>query len=709
MVRALPPGLGPDRPRAPGGWSRWTAEPAQPALAGAVPRPSPSTTSPACGPGTGSIVDPLVVRRTSAQVALRRAVACWRPSGPGPPGSTASPRSGWRPMSRCRFPILCERATTCPRRAGQRAVLPGSHPASCSSTTRTSGAGSATTGSSTTSPITDELALDERLLTACWAWEQVELRSPVVGVHHTELRLDGRAAAHRRPRTPRRRSAAPRPASALSCGRCSTRRSRWSPRRRGRTARCAFRAPCLRWNRGEDPSGLLAERYRERPPDLLEEGRLGGIQLGHGPRRRTTALRPSRRPVTSDSAPSPPSLSSGVHAQLATAECTIRGRERSEGSRQREEGRDGGLADADGTVVRGSVRWTRTVRPPCESTSSTTSVRRTFWNTPAREGDRCPGHGARPPRWPARPPPGRSPRGSRRRPQPRRAPRSRSDATRATSADGSRRSAPSSPSARATVPVVRRRARPIDRPRQGLQLDCGLRLVAHAGAGPRGGWRRRPNRRPMLVVRSVAGRWTRSSTAPHGGSTSASARSTAPARRRSSHTAAIRHGSRMAATPPGMRHRDQVADPLVAATARPPAPRRPTSCRRARSPARRRRSPTTGSVRPCSHHARGDVGVVVLHADGRQVELERPAWSDRYSGWRSWATTSGIDAVQVAEVVDGLQERPVRGRGARGRRCGGSARRRHPLAHADRALAARRRRRARHGAAVKGSASGSGA
>jgi len=128
----------------------------------------------------------------------------------------------------------------------------------------------------------DQLALDERLLTACWAWEQVELHSPVVGVHHTELRLDGELRRTVVPyTTTEKRNAAARlgaavramldPAVSLEptpswthCG--------W----------CAFREPCLRWNRGEDPSGLLAERYRQRPPDLLEEGRLGGTSWGMG-------------------------------------------------------------------------------------------------------------------------------------------------------------------------------------------------------------------------------------------------------------------------------------------------------------------------------------------------------------------------------------------------------------------------------------------
>ena len=128
----------------------------------------------------------------------------------------------------------------------------------------------------------DELALDERLLTACWAWEQIELHSPVVGVHHTELRLDGEL----------RRTVVP----------CTTTEKRNAAARLGATVRamldpsvsldptpswthcawCAFRAPCLRWNRGEEASDLLAEHYRERPPDLLEEGRLGGTSWGMG-------------------------------------------------------------------------------------------------------------------------------------------------------------------------------------------------------------------------------------------------------------------------------------------------------------------------------------------------------------------------------------------------------------------------------------------
>ncbi len=128
----------------------------------------------------------------------------------------------------------------------------------------------------------DELALDERLLTACWAWEQAELHAPVAGVLYTELRLDGELRRTVVPHTTtEKRGAAARlgrevramldPAVALDptpswthCG--------W----------CAFRQPCLVMNRGDDAEPLLAAGYALRPPDILDEGRLGGTSWGMG-------------------------------------------------------------------------------------------------------------------------------------------------------------------------------------------------------------------------------------------------------------------------------------------------------------------------------------------------------------------------------------------------------------------------------------------
>jgi hypothetical protein len=39
---------------------------------------------------------------------------------------------------------------------------------------------------------------------------------------------------------------------------------------------CAFRAPCLALNEGGDAESILSDRFRRRPPEAPEEGRLGG-------------------------------------------------------------------------------------------------------------------------------------------------------------------------------------------------------------------------------------------------------------------------------------------------------------------------------------------------------------------------------------------------------------------------------------------------
>jgi hypothetical protein len=102
------------------------------------------------------------------------------------------------------------------------------------------------------------------MLTACWAWEQVELHAPVVGVHVTELRLDGEV----------RRTVVPH----------TTTEKRLAARRLGLAVQrmlepalqpqpfpswthcqwCAFRTPCVAMNRGEDAEPLLAAAYRRR-------------------------------------------------------------------------------------------------------------------------------------------------------------------------------------------------------------------------------------------------------------------------------------------------------------------------------------------------------------------------------------------------------------------------------------------------------------
>jgi hypothetical protein len=128
----------------------------------------------------------------------------------------------------------------------------------------------------------DELALDERLLTACWAWEQVELHAPVVGVYVTELRTDGQLQ-----RTVVRHTTTSKRLAALRLG-AAVRAMladdvsldptpAWS-----HCCACSFRSPCLALNQGDDAEPLLAAGFRPRPPDVIEEGRLGGASWGMG-------------------------------------------------------------------------------------------------------------------------------------------------------------------------------------------------------------------------------------------------------------------------------------------------------------------------------------------------------------------------------------------------------------------------------------------
>lgn len=39
---------------------------------------------------------------------------------------------------------------------------------------------------------------------------------------------------------------------------------------------CAYRSPCVLLNQGHDPTAELSKSYRQRPPEVIEEGRLGG-------------------------------------------------------------------------------------------------------------------------------------------------------------------------------------------------------------------------------------------------------------------------------------------------------------------------------------------------------------------------------------------------------------------------------------------------
>jgi hypothetical protein len=173
----------------------------------------------------------------------------------------------------------------------------------------------------------DELLLDERGASFCWAWERAFLGMDVAGTIYNELRTDVDVAAlppvppmgttaptavtgHRRMYV---RADHPADPEILREGDDVFRRTRI---RRGPVemervrhklgleardmtsaglalypspgwdacAPCAFRPPCLALDAGDDPAHLVAAHYRPRPPRAPAEGRLGTVtwSIGRG-------------------------------------------------------------------------------------------------------------------------------------------------------------------------------------------------------------------------------------------------------------------------------------------------------------------------------------------------------------------------------------------------------------------------------------------
>jgi hypothetical protein len=127
----------------------------------------------------------------------------------------------------------------------------------------------------------DELVLDERGILACWAWGEYHLAMPIEGTLYNEIRRDPPEFRRTRIRRPKAEQAL----AAARLGRAVKEMlspdlsvdptPEWS-----HCSRCSFRAPCMAMNTGGDAATLLAEGYRPRPPDVLEEGRLGGVSWG---------------------------------------------------------------------------------------------------------------------------------------------------------------------------------------------------------------------------------------------------------------------------------------------------------------------------------------------------------------------------------------------------------------------------------------------
>ena len=151
------------------------------------------------------------------------------------------------------------------------------------------------------------------------------------------------------------------------------------------------------------------------------------------------------------------------------------------------------------------------------------------------------------------------------------------------------------------------------------------------------------NRRPMLVVSGEA-RPVRASCATcsqRSGSMPGSGAARAPIS--ASHAQAIRHGSRIARLAAGHPHRPEVPDALESAQVAAQQLAAPDGAVGAVAGAvvdradRRRRHAVLGE-------ARREVRVVVLDADAPAASRSSAYLVERYSGWRSCATSSGATA-----------------------------------------------------------------
>jgi hypothetical protein len=154
---------------------------------------------------------------------------------------------------------------------------------------------------------TDQLLLEERITSFCWAWELFFLGMRIAGVIYNELRLDSLAdfGFDDDPREP-----VPGVVQETTSFACRTRVSRTGQELRAHRTQmtieglamsdpavaiyphptpancgaCDYVAPCLAMSTGTDPTEILASAYRRRPAEELQEGRLGGVtwSIGRG-------------------------------------------------------------------------------------------------------------------------------------------------------------------------------------------------------------------------------------------------------------------------------------------------------------------------------------------------------------------------------------------------------------------------------------------
>jgi hypothetical protein len=160
------------------------------------------------------------------------------------------------------------------------------------------------------------LELDERTIAWCWAWPQFYLGMRITGTMYNEIRVDAGELGGKTPQPVERLHVRHRRMYARS-GTVSgerlqtegTEAFRRTRIRRGEAelaaagldlaaevststsadleiypspepavcARCSYRSPCLMMNQGADATAELSNSYRRRPPEPVQEGRLGGV------------------------------------------------------------------------------------------------------------------------------------------------------------------------------------------------------------------------------------------------------------------------------------------------------------------------------------------------------------------------------------------------------------------------------------------------
>jgi hypothetical protein len=125
------------------------------------------------------------------------------------------------------------------------------------------------------------LQLDEEAVTAAWAWEHTFLDAKIQGALYNELTADARFR--------RTRVRFTRDAIALAGAQLARETAEMLdpdlavyPTPAADCVSCAFVAPCIEMQAGGDAEDLLGRDFKARPPETLEEGRLGGSTWGMG-------------------------------------------------------------------------------------------------------------------------------------------------------------------------------------------------------------------------------------------------------------------------------------------------------------------------------------------------------------------------------------------------------------------------------------------